>query len=36
MSDLGPGNVGDSTLSARAQRHLWMHFTRLGSYDANH
>ena len=37
MSDIGTEtSVGDSTLSARAQRHLWMHFTRLGAYDANH
>src|ERR1700728_867893 len=37
MSDLGPEmNVDDTTLSARAQRNLWMHFTRLGAYDAQH
>ncbi len=29
-------NVGDASLSERAQRHLWMHFTRLGSYDGHH
>jgi adenosylmethionine-8-amino-7-oxononanoate aminotransferase len=28
--------MSDDTLSARAQRHLWMHFTRLGSFDAGH
>ena len=27
---------GDNTLSERAQRHLWMHFTRQGAYDADH
>jgi adenosylmethionine-8-amino-7-oxononanoate aminotransferase len=26
----------DMSLSARAQRHLWMHFTQLGRYDAGH
>jgi len=37
MSDIGPEtNVSDSTLSTRAQRHLWMHFTRLGAYGADH
>jgi len=25
-----------ANLSARAQRHLWMHFSRLGSYDEDH
>jgi len=29
-------NTGDATLSERAQRHLWMHFTRLGTYDEKH
>jgi adenosylmethionine-8-amino-7-oxononanoate aminotransferase len=28
--------VGDSTLSERAQRNLWMHFTRLGTYGPDH
>jgi adenosylmethionine-8-amino-7-oxononanoate aminotransferase len=36
MSDTGPTNAGDSTLSERARRHLWMHFTRLGAYDEKH
>jgi adenosylmethionine-8-amino-7-oxononanoate aminotransferase len=26
----------DSSLSERAQRHLWMHFTRMGSFDSVH
>jgi adenosylmethionine-8-amino-7-oxononanoate aminotransferase len=30
------GTDGDMSLSARARRHLWMHFTQLGSYDAGH
>jgi adenosylmethionine-8-amino-7-oxononanoate aminotransferase len=29
-------NAGDNTLSERAQRSLWMHFTRLGAYNADH
>ncbi|MHB1582118.1 MAG: aspartate aminotransferase family protein [Acidimicrobiales bacterium] len=38
MSDRAPvsGTVGDNSLSERAQRHLWMHFTRLGAYGAHH
>jgi len=38
MSDVAPvsGTVGDNPLSERAQRHLWMHFTRLGAYGAHH
>jgi adenosylmethionine-8-amino-7-oxononanoate aminotransferase len=37
MSETAPTtHAGDSTLSQRAQRNLWMHFTRLGSYDAEH
>jgi len=38
MSDMPPvsGTVGDNSLSERAQRHLWMHFTRLGSYGSHH
>jgi adenosylmethionine-8-amino-7-oxononanoate aminotransferase len=38
MSDMAPvsGTVGDNPLSERAQRHLWMHFTRLGTYGAHH
>jgi adenosylmethionine-8-amino-7-oxononanoate aminotransferase len=38
MSDVAPvsGTVGDNTLSERAQRHLWMHFTRLGVYGSHH
>jgi len=27
---------GADTLSARAQRHLWMHFTRMGGFDGGH
>jgi adenosylmethionine-8-amino-7-oxononanoate aminotransferase len=27
---------GDATLSDRARRHLWMHFTRMGSYNEEH
>jgi adenosylmethionine-8-amino-7-oxononanoate aminotransferase len=30
------GTDGDNSLSERAQRHLWMHFTRLGAYGADH
>ncbi len=38
MSDVAPvsGTVSDNPLSERAQRHLWMHFTRLGAYGAHH
>jgi hypothetical protein len=38
MSDVAPvsGTVDDNLMSERAQRHLWMHFTRLGSYGAHH
>jgi adenosylmethionine-8-amino-7-oxononanoate aminotransferase len=38
MSDMAPvsGTVSDNLLSERAQRHLWMHFTRLGSYGPHH
>ncbi len=38
MTDMAPvsGTVGDNSLSERAQRHLWMHFTRLGAYGAHH
>ncbi|HVX19989.1 MAG TPA: aspartate aminotransferase family protein [Acidimicrobiales bacterium] len=38
MSDVAPvsGTVGDNTLSERAQRNLWMHFTRLGAYGPHH
>ena len=38
MSDMAPvsGTVDDNSLSERAQRHLWMHFTRLGAYGAHH
>ncbi|HLN15818.1 MAG TPA: aspartate aminotransferase family protein [Acidimicrobiales bacterium] len=38
MSDMAPvsGTVGDNTLSERAHRHLWMHFTRLGAYGPHH
>jgi adenosylmethionine-8-amino-7-oxononanoate aminotransferase len=38
MNDLTgvTGDPGDNSLSERARRHLWMHFTRLGGYDAHH
>ena len=38
MSDIAPigGTVDDNALSERAQRNLWMHFTRLGSYGPDH
>ncbi len=37
MTTIGPEvNAADASLSERAQRHLWMHFTRLGAYDAKH
>ncbi|MGH9028396.1 MAG: aminotransferase class III-fold pyridoxal phosphate-dependent enzyme, partial [Acidimicrobiales bacterium] len=38
MSGNAPTSSGsaDDRLSDRAQRHLWMHFTRLGSYGAHH
>jgi adenosylmethionine-8-amino-7-oxononanoate aminotransferase len=38
MSDMAPvsGTVADNSLSERAQRHLWMHFTRLGTYGSHH
>jgi adenosylmethionine-8-amino-7-oxononanoate aminotransferase len=37
MTDIGPeANAADASLSERARRHLWMHFTRLGSFDAKH
>ena len=36
MTDTGPTTSADATLSQRAQRHLWMHFTRLGAYDDTH
>ncbi|HUC36767.1 MAG TPA: aspartate aminotransferase family protein [Acidimicrobiales bacterium] len=44
MTDTGPssgssgssGSGGDHRLSDRAREHLWMHFTRLGSYDSAH
>lgn len=38
MSDLGPaqGDAADTSLSDRARRHLWMHFTRLGIYGDTH
>ena len=28
--------TGDTSLSDRARRHLWMHFTRMGMYDEHH
>ncbi len=37
MTDIGTEiNAGDASLSERARRHLWMHFTRLGAYDTRH
>jgi adenosylmethionine-8-amino-7-oxononanoate aminotransferase len=37
MSDHTPAvQSGDETLSARARKHLWMHFTRMGSYSDDH
>ncbi len=38
MTDIAPvsGGVGDNPWSERAQRNLWMHFTRLGSFGAHH
>lgn len=38
MSDVATGREGapESRLSERAQRHLWMHFARLGSYNDTH
>jgi adenosylmethionine-8-amino-7-oxononanoate aminotransferase len=30
------GKPASSELQRRARRHLWMHFTRMGSYDAEH
>jgi adenosylmethionine-8-amino-7-oxononanoate aminotransferase len=38
MTDLGPvrGSVEDNSMSEKAQRHLWMHFTRLGAYGPHH
>jgi adenosylmethionine-8-amino-7-oxononanoate aminotransferase len=38
MSDMAPvsGTVDTNAWSERAQRHLWMHFTRLGTYGAHH
>jgi adenosylmethionine-8-amino-7-oxononanoate aminotransferase len=38
MTDIAPisGTVDDNSLSERAQRNLWMHFTRLGAYGPHH
>jgi adenosylmethionine-8-amino-7-oxononanoate aminotransferase len=36
MSETEQTQSGDATLSQRARRHLWMHFTRLGAYDDQH
>jgi hypothetical protein len=38
MTDLTSSDNGgsDATLSDRARRHLWMHFTRMGSYNDTH
>ena len=30
------GNRGRSSLQELAERHLWMHFSRMGAYDAEH
>ncbi len=27
---------GDTELQQLARRHLWMHFSRMGGYDADH
>ncbi len=31
-----PTTQGAKELSQLAQRHLWMHFTRMGAYDETH
>jgi adenosylmethionine-8-amino-7-oxononanoate aminotransferase len=36
MSDIPLTDAGDATLSERARRNLWMHFTRLGTYSDEH
>jgi adenosylmethionine-8-amino-7-oxononanoate aminotransferase len=38
MTDVAPvsGFEDDNSLSERAQRNLWMHFTRLGTYGPHH
>jgi adenosylmethionine-8-amino-7-oxononanoate aminotransferase len=38
LTDMAPveGAVADNPLSDAAQRHLWMHFTRLGDYGPGH
>ncbi|HUZ09335.1 MAG TPA: aspartate aminotransferase family protein [Acidimicrobiales bacterium] len=40
MTDMAPiaavEVTGDTSLSDRARRHLWMHFTRMGMYDEHH
>jgi adenosylmethionine-8-amino-7-oxononanoate aminotransferase len=37
MSDaMSTTDAGDATLSERARRNLWMHFTRLGTYSDEH
>ena len=39
MSDMAPISdtvSGDDSLSERARRHLWMHFSRMGIYDKEH
>jgi adenosylmethionine-8-amino-7-oxononanoate aminotransferase len=38
MTDVAPvsGFEDDNSLSERAQRNLWMHFTRLGAYGPHH
>ncbi len=38
MSDSIPTDLetAGASLSERARRHLWMHFTRLGAFDASH
>jgi adenosylmethionine-8-amino-7-oxononanoate aminotransferase len=40
MTDMAPieavEQTGDVTLSERARKHLWLHFSRMGAYDVNH
>jgi adenosylmethionine-8-amino-7-oxononanoate aminotransferase len=35
-SEPGSKPTADATLQEQARRHLWMHFTRMGEYDAEH
>ncbi len=36
QSAAAPSNRGDTDLQEAARKHLWMHFTRMGGYDADH